>query len=187
MVALVNGTTLEVDNTGEAVHVLDSGDSGDFSSETVASNSCHGDLVLIHESHNILAHLLQIVRVVMVRLTLVTVVEQPNIALVSDLVALSVEEAREVGSRFEDVSEPDHDWLVNATGGEEGSSQLDVLSVALYLGTYSTDSKIRERLLDLPKKRKGLAPIVNRELLCARSTLLYELANIIVFIIISVK
>jgi len=58
VVSMVDGATVEVYHTSEAVDVIDGCDCSDFSTETVATNGCEGDLVFIHEPHYIVRHVL---------------------------------------------------------------------------------------------------------------------------------
>ena len=108
MVALINGTTLEVNDTGEPVHVVDGGDSSYLCTETVSTNCCHRNFVFIHEPENVIGHLMKIVGVMVVRGTLIAVIEEPNVPDVSHAVIGPVEEPREILSWFEDVTQPNH-------------------------------------------------------------------------------
>lgn len=79
MIAVINGTTLEINDTGEPVHVVNGGASSDLCSETVSTNSCHRNFVIIHEPDNVIGHLLKIIGSMVVRISLVAVVDKPDV------------------------------------------------------------------------------------------------------------
>jgi hypothetical protein len=51
-------TSFVLDDTCEAVHVIDSSGSSNLCSEAVSTNSCHGDLVFIHEADDVVGEIL---------------------------------------------------------------------------------------------------------------------------------
>ena len=114
VVTLVYRATLKVDNAGESVHMVNGSHGGNFGSKSMATDCRHSDFVGVHEPDNIVRHLHEIVGIVVVRFSLVAIIKEPNVANVPDSIAFSVEESREVCSRFEDVTKPDHGWHVLA-------------------------------------------------------------------------
>jgi len=66
----------------------------------------------------------------MIRLSLVTVVEKPDVANVEDLVLAFTEESREVLCGFCDLGQPDHSWEVDLTTLHEVSLQFDGVGAA---------------------------------------------------------
>lgn len=130
VVLLIKGTSLEVDDTGEPVHVIDGSSGGDLGSETVTSDGSHGNLVLVHESNDIVGDLIHVVGVVMVRASLVTVVEQPHVSHFSDFVVLSIEEGFEVLCRLDQLGKPDHSRQISLLSGEVFTSELNSVGVS---------------------------------------------------------
>lgn len=59
VVAVVQGASFEVDHSGTSVHVVDGGGQSDLGSETVTSHRGHGELVLVHETGNVVGDVLQ--------------------------------------------------------------------------------------------------------------------------------
>lgn len=53
IVSVVEGTSIQAHNSSESVHVVDCSCSGNLSTESVSSNSSHGDLVFVHVSDNV--------------------------------------------------------------------------------------------------------------------------------------
>lgn len=92
VVLMVKGTSFVLDNASEAVVVGSSGGSSNLCSITVTSNGSQSDLVLVHEADDVGSHVLHIVRVVMIRLTLVAVVKKPHVTNVEHLVVSLGEE-----------------------------------------------------------------------------------------------
>ena len=68
---------------------------------------------------------------VMIGVTEVSVVEQPDIADVEHLVVGAGEELSEVLGWLEEISEPDHGGQVGTSALEEVPSQLNLVSVLL--------------------------------------------------------
>ena len=68
---------------------------------------------------------------VMIGVTKVSVVEEPDIADVEDFVVGACEELSEVLGGLEEISEPDHGGQVGASAFEEVPPQLDLVSVLL--------------------------------------------------------
>ena len=66
----------------------------------------------------------------MIRLSLVTVVEKPDVANVEDLVLAFTEESREVLCGLSDLRQPDHSWEVDLTTLHEVSLQFDGVGAA---------------------------------------------------------
>ena len=100
---MIQRTTLVLNNSSKSIKICSSCCGGHLSSETVTTNSRHGDFILVHESDNIGRKVFHIVRSVMIRSTLVSIVEHPHIANVQNLVSLHIEETREVLCRFDEL------------------------------------------------------------------------------------
>jgi len=130
MVLVANGTSLKVNNSSESLEVSVGGSSGELSSETVSSNSSHGDLVGIHVSHNIVRHLINIVRRVVVRVSLVSHVNKMDVSVVQDLVIGASEELSEVFSRLQKIGEPEHSGHVLTTRVKNSTAESDVSSTS---------------------------------------------------------
>jgi len=60
VVLVIERATVEVDDSGESVHVVNCGGGGDLGTETVTTNGSHCDLMLIHEPHDIVGTILQL-------------------------------------------------------------------------------------------------------------------------------
>jgi len=54
VISVVDGTSVKSHDSSESVHVIDGGCSGDLSTETVTTDSCKSDLVLIHEPDDVI-------------------------------------------------------------------------------------------------------------------------------------
>ena len=54
VVSVVDGAAVEAHNASEAAVVVDGCSCGHLRTETVATYSCHGNLVLVHEPHNVI-------------------------------------------------------------------------------------------------------------------------------------
>lgn len=72
----------------------------------MATNCCHCDFLLVHEPYDIIGDLIHIVRLVVIRVTLVSVIEQPDISHISDFIVSSCEEGLEVFCGFDQFREP---------------------------------------------------------------------------------
>ena len=68
---------------------------------------------------------------VMIGVTEVSVVEEPDVADVEDFVVGACEELSEVLGGLEEISEPDHGGQVGASALEEVTPQLNLVSVLL--------------------------------------------------------
>jgi hypothetical protein len=100
VVLMIKRTTLVLDEAGESLHVVNGSGGGNLGSETVSSDSSEANLLLVHEADNIVGHVLHVVGWEVVRLTLVAVINEPNVSSLEDLVASLGEELLEVGSRL---------------------------------------------------------------------------------------
>lgn len=58
---MIEWATFELNNTSKSIHMIDGSCSSDFSTETVTTNSSKSDLLLIHESNNIVADIVHVV------------------------------------------------------------------------------------------------------------------------------
>lgn len=130
VISVIERTTLKANNSSEPVHVVDGSSGSDLGSETVSTNSGKSDLVRVHKSDDIVRDLLHVVRVVVVRVSLVTVVEEPNVSDFSNFVVLSIEEGLEVLSRLDQLGKPNQ-------SGEILLLSLQVLASELHTGGVS--------------------------------------------------
>lgn len=101
VVSVVEWATLQIDNTSKSIEVVDSSCSGNFSTEAVTANGCKSNFLIVHESNNIVAKIVHIVRWMMVGATLVSVIKHPHISHGGDLVFGVREEFREVFCRLD--------------------------------------------------------------------------------------
>jgi hypothetical protein len=115
VVLVAYGTTFQVNDSSESVKVSVSGSSGQFGSESVTSNGSHSNFVSVHISHDIVSHLIDIVRSVMVRVSLVSHVNEMDVSVVQDLVVRTREEFSEVFCRLHNIREPEHGGHVFST------------------------------------------------------------------------
>ena len=72
----------------------------------------------------------------MVGVTEVTVIEEPDIANVEDLVVGASEELGKVLAGLEQIRQPDHGWQVSLSSLEEMTSQFHLVSFLLMSGLY---------------------------------------------------
>lgn len=72
----------------------------------------------------------------MVRVTKVSVVKEPDVADVEDLVVWAGEELSKVLGGLEEISQPDHGRKIAASSLEEVTSQLHLVGVLLMGGLY---------------------------------------------------
>jgi hypothetical protein len=70
----------------------------------------------------------------MVRVSEVSVIEQPHISVVQDFIVGLGEEVFEVGSRLAQVSQPDQGGKVLCSSFDELTSQLNLVVIGLVLG-----------------------------------------------------
>ena len=138
VVPVIEGTTLVLDHTSEPVHVVDSSCCSDLGSISMASNGSHGDPLLVHEANDVVAHVLHLVAVMVVGLSLVTVVQEPDVPDLANLVAWSAEEWSEVGSWLNQLWKPDHSWQVWSASWDESTSEFDILAAGDN-GLYRSD------------------------------------------------
>jgi hypothetical protein len=73
---------------------------------------------------------------VVVRVTKVSVVKEPDVADVEDLVVWAGEELSKVLGGLEEISQPDHGRKIAASSLEEVTSQLHLVGVLLMGGLY---------------------------------------------------
>ena len=58
IVLVVDWAALKLDNSRESIHVIDGGCCSNFSTITVTSDRGHSNVLLIHESNNVIGHFL---------------------------------------------------------------------------------------------------------------------------------
>jgi hypothetical protein len=75
----------------------------------------------------------------MVGVTEISIVEEPDIADVEDLIVGAVEEFSEVLAGFEEISQPDHRGQVTVSSLQEVTSQLHLLRLLLVGCLYNID------------------------------------------------
>lgn len=96
MVSVIERTPFKLNHTSEPVEVSNSSGSCNLCSETVASNSSHGDLVFVHPADNVCTHLVHVVRIVVVGVALIPVVQQPDVSNGCDFVVRACEEGLKI-------------------------------------------------------------------------------------------
>ena len=74
---------------------------------------------------------------VVVGVTEVSIVEEPNVSDIDDLVVWASEELSEVLAGLEQVSQPDHSGKVTVSALQELSSQLHFICLLLVGGLYN--------------------------------------------------
>ena len=74
-----------------------------------------------------------------IRVSEVSVVEEPDVADIEDLVVWASEEFSEVLTGLEEISEPDHGRQVTVSSLEELPSQLNLVSLLLVCRLYNQD------------------------------------------------
>ena len=72
-----------------------------------------------------------------IRVSEVSVVEEPDVADIEDLVVWASEEFSEVLTGLEEISEPDHGGQVTVSSLEELPSQLNLVSLLLVCRLYN--------------------------------------------------
>ena len=112
VVAVVERTTLILDDSRESVQVGGGSGSGNLGTETVTTNRRHRDLLFVHPPDDVGGDAIHVERIMMVRLALITVVEKPDVAHVANLVLALSEERLEVLCRLSDLWKPNHGWQV---------------------------------------------------------------------------
>lgn len=125
VVLVIKRTSFQTNNTSEPVHVIDSSSSGNLGTETVTSNSSHSDLVIVHESNDVVGNVVHVVGVVVIRVSLVTVVKQPNVSHFSDFVVMSIEESFKVLSRLDQLRQPNHGGQIVLLSSQVFTSELN--------------------------------------------------------------
>ena len=73
----------------------------------------------------------------MVRVTHVSVVDEPYVSNIENLFALTFKERLKVARGFNKIGEPEHGWEVRLLALEESSSEVDGMSRRLLLGLYN--------------------------------------------------
>lgn len=137
---MVDGATFQADDTCESVVVVDGSGSGNLGTEPMASDSGHGDLLLVHEPDDISRHVIEGEGVVMVGVSEVSVVQEPDVPVVSDLVVFTGEELGKVLCRLEQVREPNHGRQVFLLALDKLPSQLHLVRVLLVCGLRADGS-----------------------------------------------
>ena len=137
MISVIDWSTFELDNTRESIHMIDCGCSCDLCAETMSTDCCHRDFVFIHEPHDIVRHLFQTVRRMMIGSALVSIIEEPDISQVFDSAVSTIKERGEVRCWLDKLWKPDHRWQVWIASLKECSAKLDCICVlrarALYI------------------------------------------------------
>jgi hypothetical protein len=110
IVLMIERSTLKVDNSCASLHIIDCGCKSNLGTEAVSSKSGHRQLLFVHKSHDIVGNVIHIERFVVVRVSHVSVIEEPHISDVKNLVIFFSEELLEVLNRFDKITEPNHCW-----------------------------------------------------------------------------
>lgn len=132
VVLMTERTSVKVDNSCDSVHVVNGSCEGNLSTETVTSKSGHCQLLLVHKSSNIVRDLFHSKTFVVIRVSHVSIVEQPNVSGVQDLVVWVGEEWSEVFNWLDKVTEPDHSREIWLSSLEESSSEFDMFRLGLH-------------------------------------------------------
>ena len=82
MISVVKWATVKEHNSCASIHVINGSNSGDLCSEAVASKSGHCYFFLVHEPSDILAHLEEPKGIVVIRVSEVPVVQEPNVPVI---------------------------------------------------------------------------------------------------------
>jgi len=151
VVPVVQWATLQIDNTSKPIKIVDGSCSGNLGSEAVAANRGERNLLLVHESNNIVAKVVHVVGWVVVRAALVSVIKKPHISHGRNLVFRVIEEFREVFRWFDKLWQPDHRWQIFTLALQEGALELNVFgslnascnnsSLDTYVGFYLPPKK----------------------------------------------
>lgn len=72
----------------------------------------------------------------MIRVSEVTIVQEPDISHIEDLVVGAIEEMSEVLAWLEQVREPNHCWEIALSALNEVTSKLDLVSLLLESSPY---------------------------------------------------
>ena len=136
VVLMVEWSTVELDYTSASFHVVDGRGKCNLGSETVTSESDHGQLLLVHETNDIVRDRFHGEVIVMIRVSHVSVVQKPDVSDIKDLVALLVEELLEVLNWLNKVTEPNHSGEIMFFTLEELASQFNLGGVFLVRGLY---------------------------------------------------
>lgn len=142
IIGMIQWTTFKVNNSSASIHIINSGSKGDLSSKTMTSISGHSQFLLVHKSSDISRDVLHLKAFMMVRVTHVSVVDEPYVSNIEDLFALTFKEFLKVGCGFNKIGEPEHCWEVRVLALEESSSELDGLSRRLFLGLGTNHSEL---------------------------------------------
>jgi len=123
--SVVKRSSLKVNNSCASLHVVDSGGKSNLGSESVASESCHSNLLIIHKSNNVCRDVSHSEALVMVGVTHVSVVNEPHISNIEDLAIFLLEELLEVFRWLNEVTEPNHGWEIGLLSLQESTSKLN--------------------------------------------------------------
>ncbi len=127
IVPVVQRTAFELNDSGKPVKVSNRSGSSNFCAEPVAADSGHGYLVLIHPANDVGAHILHIVRGVVIGVALVSVVQKPDVSDVCDFVVGAGEEGLEVVNILNELGQPDEcrHIVLLVVVVDMGASELD--------------------------------------------------------------
>jgi len=130
VILVIKRSSFELNNTSEAFKIGISSSGSNFSTETVTSNSSSGDLVGVHETDDILSHFLHVVRIVVIRESLVAVIKAPDVADLSDFVIAAIKELSKVLCGFNNFGKPNHSGQVLSLSFNVGSTKFYRRSVS---------------------------------------------------------
>jgi len=135
MVGMVDGAALKAHNSRESFKIGSCGCCGYFCSKSMPANSCHRELIVIHKSNNVIAHLIHLIAVMMVRTPLISVVQQPDIPLPSHLRLRISKELLKVLRLLDQIWKPDECRHVSFRRRQEFTSELN-LTGSLLVGCF---------------------------------------------------
>lgn len=120
--SVIDRSSIETHNSSESLKVGSGSSSSDLSTESVTSDSGHGNLLLVHEPDDVLREVVHVVRSMVVRVALVSVVQEPHVSDIGDLVRVLSEERLEGSSVLDVVGKPNESWHVLSLGSDELTS-----------------------------------------------------------------
>ena len=125
---MVKRTSFVLNHASKSIEVGRGGSGRNLSTKTMATNRCHCDVLLVHPSDDISCDAVHIIRGMMVRLALIAIVEEPDIADFQDLVSTLAKEFREVLCRLRDLWKPNHGRQVLLATLHEGALKSDLVA-----------------------------------------------------------
>jgi len=128
VILVIEGSSFKLNNTGEAFKISISSCSSNLSTKTVTSNSSSGDFVVVHKTNDIFGHFFHVVGIVVIRKALVTVVQAPDVANLSNFVIAAIEKLSEVLCGLNNFGKPNHSGQVLSLSLNMSSAEFDCRS-----------------------------------------------------------